>query len=163
MIAYVIVAAVALQRLAELAWAQRNTRRLIARGGHEVGAAHYPLIVALHLSWLASILIFLPHPVVLHPVPLLLFLLLQVGRVWVLSTLGPYFTTRVITVPGAALKRAGPYRFIRHPNYAIVVGEILLLPLVFDEVLVAVVFSCLNAALLTWRIRVEDAALAPRR
>ena len=163
MIAYVIVAAVALQRLAELAWARRNTRRLIAQGGHEVGAAHYPLIVVLHLSWLASILIFLPRPVIIHPVPLVLFLVLQFGRVWVLSTLGPYFTTRVITVPGVALRRAGPYRFVRHPNYLVVMGEILLLPLVFDEVLVAVVFSCLNAGLLAWRIRVEDAALAPRR
>ncbi|GAA0531758.1 methyltransferase [Rhizomicrobium palustre] len=162
-IAIAIIAAVALQRLLELVWAQRNTARLRARGATEVGASHYPLIVLLHAAWLVSILIFLPLPVAISAVPLAAFLGLQLCRVWVLFTLGPYFTTRIISLPGAPLVRKGPYRYIRHPNYAVVIGEILTLPLVFGEVKVAIVFSLLNAAILTWRIRVEDAALAARR
>jgi methyltransferase len=159
----IIIAAIAVQRLVEVAWAQRNTRRLKARGATEAGANHYPFIVLLHVSWLAAMLMFLPHPARILPVPLALFLLLQLGRFWVLLTLGSRFTTRVITLPGAALVRTGPYRFMPHPNYLIVEGEILLLPLAFGEPVVALLFSFVNAALLAWRIRVEDAALAPRR
>jgi methyltransferase len=137
----VIVALVVVQRLVELVYAERNTRALLKRGAIEVGRAHYPFIVALHA----------------------LFLLLQAGRIWVIATLGPYWTTRIITLDGAPLVRSGPYRFVRHPNYLIVVGEIALLPLVFGEVGVCLVFSVLNAALLFWRIRQEDAALSLRR
>jgi methyltransferase len=88
---------------------------------------------------------------------------LQVGRVWVIATLGPNWTTRIITLDGAPLVRSGPYRFVRHPNYLIVAGEIAVLPLVFGEISVCLVFSALNAALLFWRIRQEDAALSVRR
>ena len=162
-IAYAILAAVVAQRLVELAWARRNTKRLKARGAVEVGARHYPLIVLLHVTWLSAIALFLPRPAVIYAVPLALFLLLQLVRIWILVTLGPYFTTRIITLPGAALVRTGPYRFVRHPNYVVVAGEILSLPLVFGEPLVAIVFTLLNAAMLYWRIRVEEAALASRR
>jgi len=162
-IAYAILAAVVAQRLVELAWARCNTKRLKARGAVEVGARHYPLIVLLHVTWLGAIAMFLPRPAVIYAVPLALFLLLQLVRIWILVTLGPYFTTRIITLPGAALVRTGPYRFVRHPNYVVVAGEILSLPLVFGEPLVALVFTLLNAAMLYWRIRVEEAALASRR
>ena len=162
-IAYAILAAVVAQRLVELAWARRNTKRLKARGAVEVGARHYPLIVLLHVTWLGAIAMFLPRPAVIYAVPLALFLLLQLVRIWILVTLGPYFTTRIITLPGAALVRTGPYRFVRHPNYVVVAGEILSLPLVFGEPLVALVFTLLNAATLYWRIRVEETVLAPRR
>jgi methyltransferase len=162
-LAYALVAAVAIQRLSELVWAQRNTRRLLAQGAVESGARHYPFIVLLHTSWLAAILYFLPPHVTLNIALLVVFLILQAARVWVMVSLGPWFTTRVFTLPGAALVRTGPYRFLRHPNYLVVVGEILTLPLVFGETRVAVVFSILNAAMLAWRIRVEDAVLAPRR
>jgi len=162
-IAYAILAAVVAQRLLELAWARRNTKRLKARGAVEVGARHYPLIVLLHVTWLGAIAFFLPRPAVIYAVPLALFLLLQLVRIWILVTLGSYFTTRIITLPGAALVRTGPYRFVRHPNYVVVAGEILSLPLVFGEPLVALVFTLLNAAMLYWRIRVEEAALASRR
>jgi len=162
-IAYAILAVVALQRLLELAWARRNTRRLLAQGAVEAGRRHYPLIVLLHGSWLGAIALFLPRPAVILVVPLAAFVLLQCVRIWVLATLGRYFTTRVITLPGAALVHSGPYRFARHPNYLVVAGEILCLPLAFGEPAVAVVFSILNAAMLAWRIRTEEAALAPRR
>ena len=159
----VIMALVVLQRLIEIVYAERNTRALLARGAVEVGRAHYPLIVLLHASWLAAIVFFLPENATIHWLPLVLFILLQLCRVWVIVTLGPYWTTRIITLPGAPLVRAGPYRFVRHPNYLVVAGEIAMLPLAFGEVDVAIAFTILNAAMLAWRIRQEDAALAVRR
>jgi methyltransferase len=163
MIAYVILGLVAVQRLAELALARRNTAALKARGAVEVGAAHYPLVVGLHAAWLAAIAVLLPQPPSVHWPLLGLFLLLQAARIWVLASLGPYWTTRIITLPGAALVRRGPYRFLRHPNYLVVAAEIAVLPLVFGEALVAIVFSVANAAVLFWRIRQEESALAGRR
>jgi methyltransferase len=151
------------QRLAELVYAQRNTKALLARGAVEVGRNHYPLIVLLHVAWLVSVLIFLPKPVVIFWPAVVLVCLLQFLRLWTMHTLGPYWTTRIINVPGAPTIKTGPYRFLRHPNYAVVVLEIALFPLVFGEVWVAAVFSVLNAAMLYWRIREEDDALASRR
>jgi methyltransferase len=161
--AYVIIGLVAAQRLAEIFYAQRNTRALLARGAFEVGRAHYPLIVALHVAWLGAILYFLPTPTTINSIALGLVVVLQILRLWVVVTLGPYWTTRIITLPGAPFIRNGPYRFMRHPNYAVVIAEIAALPLVFGEVAVAIVFSALNAIILAWRIRQEDAALAARR
>jgi len=163
MIAWLILGLVALQRLGELVIANRNTKALMARGAVELGAGHYPLIVGLHLAWLVAIAVFLPHPEQISWWLLGLFILLQAARVWVLATLGPYWTTRIITLPGAPLVKRGPYRFVRHPNYFVVVGEIAVLPLVFGEVWVAALFSALNAAMLIWRIRAEEAALVERR
>jgi methyltransferase len=159
----VILALVVVQRLVELAYAERNTRALLKRGAVEVGRAHYPFIVALHALWLLAIVIMLPPNPMIRWSPLALFLMLQAGRIWVIATLGPYWTTRIITLAGAPLVRSGPYRFVRHPNYLIVAGEIAVLPLVFGELAVCLVFSVLNAALLLWRIRQEDAALSLRR
>jgi methyltransferase len=160
---YILLALVALQRLAEVAYAERNTRALLARGAREVGRGHYPPIVLLHAAWLAAILLMLPEVRVIYWLPLVLFLMLQAARVWVIATLGPYWTTRIITLDEAPLVRRGPYRFVRHPNYLIVAGEILLLPLALGEWQVALAFTLLNAAMLAWRIRAEDAALAARR
>ena len=159
----IIVLLVALQRLAELAYARRNTRRLLAAGAQEVGARHYPLLVLLLAAWLLSILVFVPETAPVSGWLLGLFLLLQAGRVWVIATLGRYWTTRIITLPEQPLIQAGPYRLCRHPNYVIVAAEIALLPLAFGAWQVALLFSLLNVALLAWRIRVEEAALAGRR
>jgi len=158
-----LVLLVAAQRLGELALARRNTARLLARGGQEVDAGHYPLIVALHAGWLVAV--FLAVPADTAPIwPWLVpFLLLQAGRVWVIASIGEYWTTRIVTVPDAPLVRRGPYRWLRHPNYLVVVGEIALLPMAFGAWAVAAVFSVANLALLTWRIRVEDQVLEPRR
>ncbi len=163
MIAYLIIGAVVLERLCELFYAERNTRALLARGAVEVGRKHYPLIVLLHAAWLAAIVLALPDPPAINWIPLGFFLLLQAARVWVIATLGRYWTTRIITLEGATLVRRGPYRFIRHPNYAVVAAEIAVFPLAFGEVWVAVAFSVANALMLWWRIRQEDAALAQRR
>jgi methyltransferase len=160
---YAIIALVALQRLVEVRYAERNTKALLARGASEIGRAHYPLIVALHAAWLASVAVFLPRDPHIVWVWLVLFVLLQAARVWVIATLGPYWTTRIITLKDAPLVRRGPYRFVRHPNYLVVAGEIAALPLAFGEPWVALTFSILNALVLAWRIHEEETALRPRR
>jgi methyltransferase len=157
-IAVAVLAFVSLQRLAELALSWRNTRRLLAKGAREVGRRHYRPMVALHACWLLGLWILAPGRAVSLPV-LLAFALLQVARVWVLATLKERWTTRIIVVPGAPLLHSGPYRILRHPNYCIVAGEILLLPLAFGLVAFAVLFTFLNAIVLCVRIREEDAAL----
>ena len=155
----IVLILVTAQRLGELIIARRNTAGLLARGGVETGAAHYPLIVILHGAWLAG-LWWLGWDRPVSPVWLIAYLALQGLRAWVLLTIGSRWTTRIISVPGETLVRKGPYRFISHPNYAVVVGEIAVLPLVFGLPLYALVFSALNAAVLTIRIRAENAALA---
>ena len=153
-----ILALVTLERLIELPIARANTKRLLDAGGHEVAPGHYPLIVALHAAWLAALWWLAPALPVSLPL-LALFVLVEVGRFWVLSTLGKRWTTRIIVVPDETLVRRGPYRFVDHPNYAVVVAEIALLPLVFGLWRTAIVLSLLNAILLTVRIREENRAL----
>jgi methyltransferase len=162
-IAYAIIFLVVLQRLGELLLANRNTKRLKAQGAVEIGAGHYPLIVLLHTAWLLAVLWLLPVPLEISWPWLAIFVLLQAARIWVIASLGPYWTTRIISVPGAALVKRGPYRFVRHPNYLVVAGEILALPLAFHEIPVAIFFSLANAAILFWRIREEEAGLVTRR
>jgi methyltransferase len=153
-----ILALVTLQRIGELWLSNRNTKRLLACGAQEVGARHYPLIVAVHALWLAALWWFAPARAV-DGFWLAVFVLLQLARIWVLATLGSRWTTRIIILPGAPLVRAGPYRWVDHPNYMIVIGEIAALPLVFGLWVLALIFSLLNAAVLTIRIREENRAL----
>jgi methyltransferase len=136
---------------------------LKAQGAVEIGARHYPLIVLLHTAWLLAVLWLLPAPLEISWPWLAIFVLLQAARIWVISSLGPYWTTRIISVPGAPLVRRGPYRFVRHPNYLVVAGEILALPLAFHEISAAIFFSLANAAILFWRIREEETGLVTRR
>jgi methyltransferase len=149
---------VTLQRLVELWVSNVNTGRLVARGAHEAGRRHYPLIVGLHVAWLASLWWWAPGRAI-DNVLLLAFALLQLGRLWVIATLGSRWTTRIIVLPEAPLIRTGPYRFVSHPNYMVVIAEIALLPLVFGLWQIAVVFTLLNAAVLTIRVREENRAL----
>jgi methyltransferase len=156
--ALIILTLVTLQRLSELVIARRNTAALMQQGAIESGASHYPVMVALHASWLIGLWYFGWN----QPVNWLLlafYLLLQVGRIWVLATLGPRWTTRIITVPGETLVARGPYKFVRHPNYAVVALEMPLLPLVFGLTWYAILFGLLNFATLAWRISIENAAL----
>jgi len=157
-----ILGLVVIQRLGELVLASANTRRLMARGGQEIGRRHYPLFILLHGSWLVAIA--LTTPIQTQPNWLLIgvFVVLQLLRVWVIATLGPYWTTRIISVEGAPIVRGGPFRFVRHPNYCVVICEIAVLPLAFGNWPVAIVWSLLNAFLLRHRIGVEMAALAER-
>jgi methyltransferase len=158
-----VLVLVALARVAELLHARRNTRRLLAEGAVEIGRSHYPLIVGLHLAWFAALLVVIPAETPPRWPWLILFALLQVARLWVLATLGRYWTTRIIHLPTAPLVQRGPYRFLRHPNYLIVELEIVILPLAFGAWLLALIFGIANAAILAWRIRIEETALASRR
>jgi methyltransferase len=160
---WLVLGLVAAQRLWELWLANRNTTRLLAEGAIEVGAAHYPLFVILHASWLAAIAIVTPWTAVPNLWWLAVYALLQLGRLWVIATLGRFWTTRIITLPGAPLETRGPYRFVRHPNYVVASLEILVLPLAFGQVWIALAWSLANALLVGWRIRIEDRALQDRR
>ena len=160
---YVVLAIVALQRVAELIYSGRNTKRLRERGGIEIGAIQYPFIVALHAAWLAAMATLIPPQTAPNWWLLGCYALLQPLRIWTIATLGPYWTTRIITVPGAPIVRGGPYRIFRHPNYVVVCAEIAILPLAFGAVEITIIFSILNASLLSWRIRVEERALWSRR
>jgi len=156
--AHAVVILVALQRLAELVYARRNTRALIARGGREAGRGHYPLFVALHGGWLIAMFVLTqPNPTPQWPW-LAVFAICQALRAWVLVSLGVYWTTRIITLDGVPPVKSGPYRYLRHPNYLIVAIEIPTLPLGLGMLNVALVFGVLNLALLAYRIRVEDDA-----
>lgn len=155
----VILGLVTIQRLGELVVARRNTRQLLAAGGVEKGAEHYPLMVGLHAAWLLGLwLSAWNRPANLAW--LVVYVGLEALRVWVLFSIGPRWTTRIIVVPGETLVRRGPYRFMPHPNYAVVIGEIAVLPLVFGLTLYALAFSLLNAGMLWIRIRAEGAALS---
>jgi methyltransferase len=157
--AVALLAAVTAERLGELWLARRNTEALLARGAFEVAPGHYPLIVSLHAAWLAGLWVFgWDNP--LDPLWLAVFLALQIARFWVLSTLGRRWTTRIIVLPGAALVTAGPYRFVTHPNYLVVIGEIAALPLCLGMAWFALAFSAANLAVLAIRVRAENAAWA---
>ncbi len=156
----IVVLLVAVQRLGEMAYARRNTQRLLAAGGIEHGAGHYPLIVALHGGWLAALFALVPADAPPSWGLLAGYGLLQLGRFWVIVSLGGRWTTRVIALPGAPRVRRGPYRFLRHPNYLVVALEIPLLPLAFGAWQMALGFGLANLALLAHRIRVENRALA---
>ena len=154
---------VAAERAIELAWARRNTVRLRRLGGVEADAEGYPYFVLLHAGWLASLAVFVPASAPPNWPLLAAFGLLQLGRLWVILSLRGYWTTRILTLPGAPLVRTGPFRWLRHPNYVLVIAEIAVLPLAFGAVLIATVFSVLNLLLIARRIRIEESVLAPRR
>jgi methyltransferase len=160
--AELILGVVTLQRVGELFLSRYNTHRLLARGAVEIAPRHYPLIVAVHAAWLVSLWVF-GHDQPVNIPALLLYLVLQGFRFWVMRTLGSRWTTRIIVLPEQPLVSAGPYRFLSHPNYAVVTGEMALLPLVLSLPVLATVFTILNAAVLAIRIRAENHALAESR
>jgi len=159
-----ILSLVTLQRLVELYIAHRNTKRLLASGGIEMGSNHYPFIVALHAVWLLGLwyLVIYQAPAVSMPW-IFAYLVLEAARGWIIAALGSRWTTRIIVVPGETLVADGPYRYFRHPNYMVVAGEIFILPMAFGLWWYALIFGVLNLAVLWWRIRAEDEALKPLR
>jgi methyltransferase len=157
-----ILALVTLQRAGELAVSRYNTHRLLARGALEIAPGHYPLIVAVHAAWLISLWVF-GHDRPVNVLALLFYFILQGFRWWVMRTLGSRWTTRIIVLPERPLVSAGPYRFLSHPNYAVVAAEIAVLPLVLGLPLLAAIFTILNAAVLAIRIPAENRALAASR
>ena len=158
----IILGLVGLQRLAELIYSAYNAMALKACGATEVGAGHYPLLVAVHAAWFLAMFVSIDATTPIQPALLAAYLLLQLGRAWVLLTLGPYWTTRLFHLENVPAIRGGPYRFLRHPNYLVVAGEIAALPLAFGLWRIAIIFSLLNGAALLWRIRIEYSLLARR-
>jgi methyltransferase len=157
-----LLAVIAVERLFEMALSRRNAMRTLARGGREFGRDHFPWMVALHSSFFIACAVesaWRQFPGAFGWVALALVVAAQALRYWAVSSLGDRWNTRVIVVPGEAPVEAGPYRFLRHPNYLAVVVEVVALPLVYGCWISAVVFSILNASILRVRIRVEEAAL----
>lgn len=154
---------VILQRLMEVVIARRNEKKMLAAGAFEAGASHYPFMIALHVSFFLSLITeVLVFERVISPLFLwlfVLFLLVQGLRVWCLASLGQFWNTKIIILPGANVVKKGPYQFIRHPNYLIVCTEILLLPLMFQAYFTAICFTLLNFAMLAVRIPTEEKAL----
>jgi methyltransferase len=151
-----------IQRGAEEIHSARNTKALLARGAREEGASYYPVVAVAHLSWIAGLFFLIPPDA--QPIwPLIgLYVVLQAARYWVIATLGPYWTHRIITTDDAPVVSSGAYRFVKHPNYAITVAETLLLPSAFSAVALALIMTAIWVAVLTYKIRLEEAALATR-
>jgi methyltransferase len=156
--AEIILAAVTVQRGGELWLSRAHTKALMRRGAIEIAATHYPLMVAVHTAWLISLWAF-GYDQPIDITALVIYLALQGLRVWVMATLGARWTTRIIVLPNAPLVTSGPYRYLRHPNYAVVAGEIAILPLTLQLPAVAAIFTLLNAGVLFIRIRAENQAL----
>jgi methyltransferase len=160
--AFVILGLVTLQRLSELFIAKRNTAGLMAKGAVEHGAAHYPVMVLLHATWLVGLWWLGWNANIVWPL-LGLYIALQAFRLWILVSLGSRWTTRILTVPQETLVAKGPYKYLRHPNYLLVLLEVPLLPLSYGLPWFALLYGLLNCAMLAWRIHIENAALAPSR
>ncbi|HET8604835.1 MAG TPA: isoprenylcysteine carboxyl methyltransferase family protein [Marmoricola sp.] len=161
----VLVAAVALERVAELLVSRRNAAWSSARGGREYGQRHYAVMVVLHTGLLVGALVetWIAEPPFVPGLGWTMLALVvgsQALRWWCIATLGPRWNTKVIVVPGLPPVTTGPYRWLRHPNYVAVAVEGFALPLVHTAWITAALFSACNAVLLVVRIKVEDAALA---
>ncbi len=146
------------QRLFELWFARRNEKWLRANGAIEYGQKHYPFIVLLHTAFIASMIIeyFFSSRGGIDPSFAALWFLLIAAKIWVITSLGHYWNTKIFRIPGVTPIRRGPYRFLRHPNYVIVVCEFIVVPLVFHLFYTALIFSILNAIMLTVRIKEEE-------
>lgn len=158
MVFYSVFVIVILQRLIELVIARHNERQLLKKGAYEVGAEHYPFMLLLHSGFFVSLWLegqFVTPPLIW----LLFFALLQLVRIWCLRSLGLFWNTKILILPGATIVSKGPYAYIRHPNYCIVCLELALLPLMFEAYVTAVLFTVLNGWMLSVRIPLENQAL----
>jgi methyltransferase len=154
---------VLIQRGAEELYSARNTRALIAAGAREVGQDFYPVVAATHLAWIASLFFLVPPASPIFWPLIVYYLALQLVRYWVIASLGRYWTHRIISVPGAPVVARGPYRYLRHPNYAVTIVETLVLPLAFGALALGLIMTALWWTVLTYKIKLEDAALDGRR
>jgi methyltransferase len=160
---YIMISIVIIQRLVEMKIANKNASWIKRRGGYEVGRTHYKYIIAVHTFFF--LVLFIEIYVMGLSIstwsilPFAVFLIAQLGRVWALSSLGRFWNTRIMILPGAKVVAKGPYRYMRHPNYVIVVTEIVALPLIFQAYVTAILFTILNAIVLYVRIKAEEEAL----
>ncbi|MDC0074919.1 hypothetical protein OAK17_08710 [Alphaproteobacteria bacterium] len=159
---YCLILFIISQRLLELIYSNINTKRLLKDGAIEYGKKHYPLFIVLHSTWIISIFIYAPQNKEANFLFLIIFFIMQIARVWVLVTLGKFWTTRIISPLDQPLIKKGPYKYFKHPNYLIVCVEIAALPLVYNLLIIAILFSIANLILVFWRINVENKALNKR-
>ena len=152
-----------IQRLAEVRIAKSNEKKLLSKGAVEAGSDHYKWMVSMHVAFFVvfflEVYVFNAQPPSWWIVPFLLFLMAQVIRVWAISSLGEFWNTKIILLPGANVVAKGPYRFMRHPNYTIVSLELLVMPLIFGAYFTAILFTILNIFMLRVRIPAEEKAL----
>ena len=150
------------QRVFELCISGRNEKWLLKHGAIEYGKEHYPYIVLLHTLFIVSLVteyVCLPGSKV-NWYFLCLFMILIAVKIWVISTLGTFWNTKIFKIPGTLPVSRGIYKYIRHPNYIIVICEIAIIPITFHLYYTAVLFSLLNAVMLTVRIKKENEILA---
>lgn len=159
----IVALVILLQRGLEELHSSRNTRRLLARGAREAGASYYRVVAVTHIAWIAAIFFLVPADAPVQPVLAAAYLVLQGLRYWVIGTLGPYWTHRIYTLDGAPVEKRGPYRCMRHPNYAVTIAETALLPLVFGALAVAGIMTAIWVAVIGYKIVLEDEALSARR
>jgi methyltransferase len=151
------------QRGLEELYSARNTKALLAAGGREAGRAYYPVVAATHLAWIASLFFLIPpDAIVLWPL-IVYYLVLQIVRYWVIASLGRFWTHHIITLPDAPVVARGPYRYLRHPNYAVTIVETLVLPLAFGALALGAIMTALWWTVLDYKIWLEDEALHSRR
>jgi methyltransferase len=159
----IVAIIILLQRGLEELYSARNTRALIAEGAREVGRSYYPVVATTHLAWIASLYFLIPVGAVVFSFLAMVYLALQIVRYWVIGTLGRYWTHRILTLDNAPIVRRGPYHFIRHPNYAVTITETFLLPMVFGAVALGLIMGAVWAAVLFYKIILEDEGLSERR
>jgi methyltransferase len=152
-----------LQRGLEELYSAHNTKKLLDRGAKESGQSFYPVVAVTHLGWIAGLFFIIPADAPTYWPLIAAYLILQGVRYWVIANLGPYWTHRIITLPGDPLVRRGPYKYLRHPNYVITLIETALLPLAFGAWAFAAIMTAIWAVVLRYKIELEDAALDERR
>ncbi|MEG7377767.1 isoprenylcysteine carboxyl methyltransferase family protein [Bacillus subtilis] len=160
---WLLIAILIAQRAAEMAVARQNEQKVKKQGAIEFGESHYPYIIIMHilffLSLTAEVLLMNKQPSSWWIGIAVAILSVQAVRYWALCSLGAYWNTKILVVPGAELVKKGPYKWMKHPNYTVVILEILLIPLLYQAYVTMCLFSIVNAVLLTVRIRAEDKAL----
>ncbi len=158
----IAAALVLLQRGGEELYSARNTRALRAAGAHEVGGDYYPVVATTHLAWIASLFFLVsPQAPILWPL-IVYYLALQVARYWVIASLARFWTHRIVTLEAEPVVSRGPYRYLRHPNYAVTIIETFVLPLAFGALALATIMTALWWTVLAYKIKLEDQALDVR-
>ena len=159
----IIALIILIQRGAEELYSARNTQALIAAGAREAGRSYYPVVATTHLAWIASLFFLIPATATTSYRLAVVYIALQVVRYWVIATLGRFWTHRIFTLDNAPVVRRGPYRYVRHPNYAVTIAETFLLPMVFDALALGMIMGAVWTAVLAYKIKLEDEALSARR
>lgn len=154
---------VLVQRSLEDLYSTRNTRRLLEAGAYEAGASYYPVMATVQLAWLAAVFFLIPATAQVSYALIGVYLGLQVFRYWSISALGPYWTYRIITKDDEPIITSGPFHYVRHPNYWVMIAETFVLPAAFGAWALACIMAAIETAAVVYKIKLEDEALEIRR